>query len=293
MPFRDVAILMLCCVCWAGNFTLIAWAAGDNDVPPLLLAAVRALIVVAIMSPFLLKPRPELFSRMLLVAFFIGPLHLAFLYTGLTTASASGGAIVSQMLIPMSTILAILFLKERIGWIRSTAIVGAFAGTMVMLWQPGALGLDIGLLVILVAYLWIAIGSVIMRTLGDMDWRVYVAWTAVMVAAVMVSASLVFEGDPRPALTTKTVPLLVSAVYAAVFVSILAHGQYFRMLTRYPVNSVVPLTLMVPVFTVAIALVVFGQIPDSRALLGAALILPSVYIIAKRGGSEGAANADD
>ena len=293
MPVRDIAILMLCCVCWAGNFTLIAWAAGDNDVPPLILAAVRALIVVIVMSPFLLKPRPEKFGRMLLVAFFVGPLHLAFLYTGLTTASASGGAIVSQMLIPMSTILAIVFLKERIGWIRSLAIAGAFAGTMVMLYQPGALGFDIGLLIILVAYLWIAIGSVLMRTLGEMDWRVYVAWTAVMVTVVMVTASLVFEGDPRPALADKTVPLMVSAIYAALFVSILAHGQYFRLLTKYPVNSVIPLTLMVPVFTVLIALVVFQELPDARALLGAALILPSVYVIAKRGGGEGAANAED
>ena len=293
MPLRDILVIMVCCVCWAGNFTLIAWAAGDHDVPPLLLAAVRALIVVAIMSPFLFRPRPRLFARMMLVAFFIGPLHLAFLYTGLTTTSASGGAIVSQMLIPMSTLLAIVFLKERIGWRRSTAIVGAFAGTIVMLYQPGSLRPDIGLLIILVAYLWIAIGSVIMRTLGDLDWRVYVAWTAVMVSVVMVTATLVFEGDPRPALADKTFPLLVSAVYAALFVSIFAHGQYFRLLTRYPVNSVVPLTLMVPVFTVLIALVAFGELPSSQAILGAALILPSVYVIAKRGGGEQAANVED
>ena len=73
MPLRDILVIMVCCVCWAGNFTLIAWAAGDHDVPPLLLAAVRALIVVAIMSPFLFRPRPRLFARMMLVAFFIGP----------------------------------------------------------------------------------------------------------------------------------------------------------------------------------------------------------------------------
>jgi len=284
MAPRDIFILMLCCACWAGNFTLIAWAANDNNVPPLLLAAVRALIVVAIMSPFLFKPRPQLFRRMLLVAFFVGPMHLAFLYTGLTTASASGGAIVSQMLIPMSTLLAILFLKERIGLIRSTAIVGAFAGTLVMLWQPGALAFDTGLLIILVAYFWIAVGSVMMRTLGDLDWRIYVAWTAVMVAVIMVTASLVFEGDPRPALTTQTLPLFVSAIYAALAVSIVAHGQYFRLLTRYEVNDVIPLTLMVPVFTVLIAFIAFQTLPSQQALLGAALILPCVYVIAKRGG---------
>ena len=282
MPPRDVAILMLCCICWAGNFTLIAWAAGDQGVPPLLLAAVRALIVVVVMSPFLFASRPALFRRMLLVALFIGPLHLACLYTGLTLASASAGAIVSQMLIPMSTLLAILFLGERVRWVRGLAIAGAFAGTLVMLWEPGSLRPDLGVLLVLVAYFWIAVGSVIMRTLGEMDWRIYVAWTAVLVTAAMSAASFAFEGDPRPALATKTWPLLASAIYAALAVSIFSHGQYFRLLTLHPVSRVVPLTLMVPVFTVALALLLFGETPSSRALAGAALILPSVYVIARR-----------
>ena len=284
MAPRDLLVLLICCCAWAGNFVLIAWAAGTEGVPPLMLAAVRALIVLVVMSPFLFRPRPELFGRMMLVAVFIGPLHLACLYTGLSMTSASGGAIVSQMLIPMSTILAVLFLGERLGWRRMTAIAVAFLGTMIILYEPGGLGLDVGLLVILVAYLWIAIGSVIMRTLGDLDWRIYVAWTAVLVFAAMTAGSLAFETDHAAQARELWFPLAVSAVYAALAVSIFAHGQYFRLLTRYPVSVVVPVTLLVPVLTVAIGVGLLGERLSWPIAVGAALILPSVYVIARRDG---------
>ena len=284
MAPRDIAILMLCCVGWAGNFLMIAWAAGANGVPPLMMAAVRAAMVVAIMSPFLLRARPPNFGRMMMVCVFVGPLHLAFLYTGLQTASGAGGAIVSQMLIPMATVLSVVFLKERIGWRRSLAIAGAFAGTMVMLWEPGALSLDIGLSLVLLAYMSLAVGSVMMRTLGEMDWRLYVAWMAMLVVVVMGAATFAFEADHAEVVRTKAVPLFASSVYAALIVSVFAHGQYFRLLTRYPVNAVIPLTLLVPVLAVGLSLVLLGEVPGVRALVGAAVILPCVYVIAKRGG---------
>ena len=282
MSARDLLVLLICCCAWGGNFVLVAWAAGTEGVPPLMLAAVRAAIVLAIMFPFLFRPRPELFGRMLLVAAFIGPLHLAFLYTGLSMASASGGAIVSQMLIPMSTLLAVVFLGERLGWRRSLAIAAAFAGTVVILWEPGGVGLDLGLLIILAAYLWIAIGSILMRSLGAVDWRIYVAWTAVLVLVSMSTASLVFESDHIAEAQAKWFPLVVSALYAALAVSIFAHGQYFRLLGRYPVSVVIPVTLLVPVITVALGILFLDETLTRQILFGAALILPGVYVIAKR-----------
>ena len=284
MPLRDVAILLLCCVAWGGNFVVISWATNLSQVPPMLVVAVRALIVTALMSPFLLRPRPARFWRMMGVALFIGPIHLAFLYSGLSIAPAGASAIVSQMLIPMSTVLAVVFLRESIGWRRSLAIAGAFGGVVVMVYRPGMLAMEVGLLVILAAYLWIAIGSVLMRTLGEMDWRVYVAWTAVLVSAVMVPATLVFESGHLFHIQNNALPLFGAAVYAAILVSIFAHGQYFRLLTRYAVNDVVPLTLMTPLFAVGLSIAFLGESLERQTLIGAALILPCVYVIARRGG---------
>lgn len=274
---------MICCLGWAANFVVSAWALGAHPVPPFMLATVRAAIVLLIMGVYLFKPRPEKFGLLLIVCACVGPIHLGFLYTGLQTASASGSSIVSQMLIPFATMLSMIFLKEKVGWVRGLAITGAFIGVMVMIYEAGNVRPNIGLLYIMGAYFSLAVGSIVMKRVGDISWQQYVTWMALMVLVAMGAATLLFETGHGQIWATSKVPLLSAAGYAAVGVTILAHGQYFNLIKRYDVSVVVPLTLMVPVFTCVLGVLVLKETLYLRYLVGAALILPCVYIIARRG----------
>lgn len=283
MRALDFTILMVCCLGWAGNFVVSAWALGSNPVPPFMLAAVRAAIVLIVMGIYLFKPRPKKFGLLLIVCACVGPIHLGFLYTGLQTASASGSSIVSQMLIPFATILSVVFLKEKVGWVRGLAIAGAFAGVMVMIYEPGGLRPDIGLLYVMAAYFSLAVGSIIMKRVGDVSWQQYVTWMALMVLIALGAASALLETGHQQIWDSSKLPLLIAASYAALAVTVLAHGQYFNLIRRYEVSLVVPLTLMVPVFACILGVVFLKETIFLRYYLGAALILPCVYIIAKRG----------
>lgn len=279
----DILTIIICCLFWAANFTVGSWALGTQSAQPFALAAVRAAFVLLFMGLFLFKPRPERFSLLLLVCFFMGPLHLGFLYTGLQTAQASTSAIVSQMLIPFATILSLIFLKERIGWVRAAAILGAFIGTIIMVYEPGALGLSWGLVFILLAYLSAAIASILIKRVGDIDWRIYVSWMAAMMLPLMGIASFLVEREAYSVMIkTSLWPLLTAALYAAIGVTIIAHGQYFRLLRRYDVSTVVPLTLMTPLMGVFIGIIFLKESLGPQALIGAVLILPCVAIIVLR-----------
>ena len=288
MRFSDFLILMLCCLGWAGNLVLTSWALGNNPVPPFMLASVRAAFVVLLFFPFLRRPVPERWGLLLIVCACVGPLHLSFLYTGLQTASATGSAIVSQMLIPMATLLSIMFLKERVGVKRGLAITGAFIGTIIMIYDPQDLSFDVGLLYIIGAYVAMAIGSIVIKKVGDVDWRQYVLWMAVMVLATLGPASLFFESGQAAVWENSRIPLLGTALYAALVVTIFAHGQYFNLLQKYDVSVVVPLTLVVPLLAAIMGVLFLGEHIHQRYYLGAALILPCVYIIAKRQGVKSA-----
>ena len=279
----DFVILMICCLGWAGNFVVTAWAVGNNPVPPFMLAACRAAIVLLIMGYFLFKSRPEKFGLLLIVCACVGPIHLSFLYTGLQTASASGSSIVSQMLIPFATFLSIIFLKEKVGWVRGLAIAGAFVGVMVMIYEPGGLKPDIGLLYTMIAYFSMAVGSIVMKRVGDIPWQQYVAWMALMVLITMGVASALIETGHQEVWASSKIPLLITASYAAIGVTIVAHGQYFNLIKRYEVSLVVPLTLMVPVFACILGVLLLKETIFLRYYIGAALILPCVYVIARRG----------
>jgi len=262
-----------------------AWALGGSSVQPFMLASTRALIVLAIMGVFLFRPLPKNFLRLLFVCFCVGPLHLALLYTGLQTAPASGASIISQALIPMATLLSVVWLKEHIGWRRTLAIIGALIGVLIMIYEPGALNFDPGLIAVLVAYMALAVGTVAIRRVPDVDWRVYVAWTAVMVFILSTLATLLFEDNHAEVWRDDKTPLLTAAVYAALAVSVIAHGQYFRLLQSNPVNRVVPLSIMVTVFATVLGMLLLDEKLYLRYMVGAALILPCVWFIARRGTS--------
>jgi len=283
MRAYDFIILMVCCLGWAANFVVSAWALGKNPVPPFMLATVRAAIVLLIMGYFLFKQRPEKFGLLMVVCACVGPIHLGFLYTGLQTASASGSSIVSQMLIPFATILSVIFLKEKVGWVRGLAIAGAFIGVMVMIYEPGGLKPDIGLIYIILAYFSIAVGSIVMKWVGDISWQQYVTWMALMVLVTMGTASAIFETGHQAVWDSSKIPLLIAAAYAAIGVTIIAHGQYFNLIKKYDVSLVVPLTLMVPVFACILGVMFLKETIFLRYYIGGALILPCVYIIARRG----------
>jgi len=282
MKFTDFTILMMCCLAWAANFVVSAWALGNNPIPPFMLAGVRAIIVLALMGLFLFRKRPDNFGALLFVCACVGPIHLGLLYTGLQTATASGGSIVSQMMIPIATVLSVIMLGEKIGRVRGVAIVGAFIGVMIMIYDPKGLKPDIGLLYILLAYVSLAFGSVVMKRVGQVDWRVYVAWMALMVFVVMVPLSILFETGQVEVWRESRFPFLIAAGYAAIAVTIFAHGQYFSLIGKYPVSVVVPLTLIMPLFTCILGVAFLKEDILARYYIGAALILPCVYIIAKR-----------
>jgi len=151
-----------------------------------------------------------------------------------------------------------------------------------MIYEPGSVSFDIGLIHVLLAYVALALGSVLMKMVGNIDWKVYVAWTAVVVFISSTFLSVLLETDQVLIITTNAVPLFITAAYAALAVSIFAHGQYFRLLTKYDVSVVVPLTLMTTVFATLLGIFLLGDKLYPRYIIGGLIILPSVYIIARR-----------
>ena len=48
----DFWVMMLCCLCWGGNFVMTSWALGSSSVQPFMLASARAMLVLAVMGIF-------------------------------------------------------------------------------------------------------------------------------------------------------------------------------------------------------------------------------------------------
>lgn len=274
-------LMCLCCLIWGGNFVLSRWILADYGIPPFFFAFLRFVLLSVLMFPFLF-PLPEKFFYLAGAALCMGAGHLAFLYTGLQTASASSGAIVSQMLIPFATILSVIFLKEKIGLWRLTGILGALAGVFILIYDPQDVRLDVGLVFIAVAFFSAAVASILIKRVGDVSPMQYLAWMGVLAVPVSGLATLVAETG-RIALAGQAGWVLgVGVVYAVVLASICAHGLYFFLLKRYDVTLIVPLNLMTPVWAVILGITLLGEDFGLRAVIGAVLVMGSVLLITGR-----------
>ena len=56
--------------------------------------------------------------------------------------------------------------------------------------------------------------------------------------------------------------------YQAVFVTVMGYGVWYRMMRRFPINQVMPFTLLVPVFGVISGVVLLGDPLTGLMLLG-------------------------
>jgi len=281
MRINDFFILSLCCLIWGGNFVLSKWILSDLALPPFFFAAVRFSLVTVLMSPFLL-PMPKHFLKLCLAGLCVGALHLAFLYTGLKTAPAGAAAIVSQMMIPFATILSVVFLHEKIGLRRGLGICGALIGVIILIYNPDNMAFDTGLIYIAIAFFIIALGSVLIKGVGDIGPFQYLAWMGVLAVPSLGLASFLFETGQIEATKAAGSGIIIGVLYTALLASIFAHGQYFRLLKTYDVSLVVPLTLMSPFWAVILGVIIRDEPFGFKLIIGATFILASVFIIARR-----------
>lgn len=282
MRFSDFMVLCACCLIWGSNFVVSKWMLTDLSIPPLFFAFARFLLVAILMAPFLF-PLPKKFGRLCLAALCVGGLHLTFLYIGLKTAPASSSAIVSQMLIPFATILSVIFLKEKIGIRRGLGITGALIGVVILIYNPNSLSFDIGLIYVMFAFLTMAIGSILIKGVGEVAPFQYLAWMGVLAVLMLGVLSAVYETDQILIAKQAGWKLGVGVLFTALLSSIFAHGQYFRLLKTYDVTLIVPLTLMSPFWGVTFGVLLRGEPFGVQFVVGAALMLVSVYVIARRG----------
>jgi O-acetylserine/cysteine efflux transporter len=69
---------------------------------------------------------------------------------------------------------------------------------------------------------------------------------------------------------------ILSTLYTAVLCSLFGYGVWNSLLSRYPVGSIVPFALIVPVAGIATAWAALGQTPTISEILGGAILLGGI-----------------
>jgi len=282
MPLSHLLLLLFICLLWAGNFIAAAWAVRVFE--PVSFTVVRFGLVLVLLLPFLRIPARGQWGTLLACCWTMGAIHFGMVFLALgRSEDVSSIALLMQVYVPLSTLMAVLLLGERIGWRTTSGILIAFAGVLVMGLDPLVLSqLDVVALV-LAAALSLATGTILMRRLEGIGVFSFQAWNALLsLVPLALLATLLETPSEIMAISARQPEVWLAVGYSAVAASIIGHGGFYWLIQRHEVNLITPYLLLVPVLAVALGIFVWGDRPGPRLLTGGALVLAGVLWITLR-----------
>jgi O-acetylserine/cysteine efflux transporter len=284
MSIPHLLMILLANTAWGLNF--IAGKIGAEHFQPLFFTALRFLFLLLLMLPWL-KPAPGYMKPLLKVAFLLGVLHFSMIFIGLHAGgNIASIAITTQLYVPFSAILASVFLREKISLRSLSSIALAFAGVMVIGFDPIVFNHLDAILWVAGSAIVMAVATILMRQCPNLGVFRLQAWIALVALPSLLLLSLIFESGQFQVLSDAFFFDFWPPLYSAVGASIIGHGIVYYLLGRYPVSIVTPLLLPTPVIATFLGVLVFGDILGWKMIVGGSMTLLGVLMLVKPANSQ-------
>lgn len=289
MTTRHSLLAALVAVLWGLNFVAIDLGlhANGRDVPPLLFVAMRFLLVVFPWILFIRKPDVS-WAAIIGVGLFMSAGQFGLLYLSMALGMPAGlASLVLQAQVLLTVLLAALFLGERPSRRQLAGVVLGVAGLAIVAVGRSSVAPLLPFIIVLGAALSWAAGNVIARKAKATSGLGLVVWSGAVVPLPLIALSLVIDGPDAIAATILDLQAgtVLSAIYTAVFASLVGYGIWNWLLAKYPPSAVVPFTLLVPVVGMSAAWLALQEVPSVTELTGGLLLLGGVATaVLNRGG---------
>ena len=280
MTFAHLALLIFINACWGFNF--IAGKIGTGLFGPLLFSGLRFLVVLLLLLPFIRPVRGQM-TQIIKIGVVMGVCHYAIMFYAMSIAdNISAIAIAAQLAVPLSTLMAVVFLHEKVGVTRSVAIALSFAGVVLIGFEPISGDHLLSVAMATLGSVAIAAASIWMRQLQSVGVFNLQAWIALIAAPSLLVLSVGVEAPDLALLAGMRWQDYWSPVYSAIGATIIGHGSFYYLLQRYPVNQVSPFITLSTLFAILFGVTLMDDVLTPRIIAGGVLTLIGVTIIAKR-----------
>jgi len=281
MALRDFALLVLVCMTWASNNIVSKYVVSDLDIQPMFYSALRFGLVAIAVCPWLFPmPRPR--WRLITVALLMGGGNFTLVFMGLKTATPSEVAVVTQLGVPITTVLSMVMLGERVRWRRGLGIVLTLAGALTVMWDPAGVHASVGLFYVVGSAFLGSLGAVMMKQFEGVKPLQFQAWVGLSSVLPLALLSAIFEPGQVQAGVAAGWPFVAAVLYSGLAVSVGAHTAFYLLIQRYEANLISPLTLMTPLATIALGVLILHDPFGPRMAIGTAVAMAGVLIIALR-----------
>ena len=271
------ALAVAIAIIWGLNFAIAKSVLAYF--PTYLMLTIRLLIIVVILLPFLRKPiMPMKQLLKISIVFIMGHFGLMFLSLehGL---NSTVGIVIDQMRVPFAVTLGYFIFGEVMGKKGIFGILLAILGTFVIVGTPNvATNYTAFWMLISSSFCW-AVYNIMVKNL-DVNPMAFIAWVSLFGLPQMLIMSLLVDRDYNLDLLINA-PLKewLSIFYIAIAATMIAHGSWYYLLKRYPVNVVAPYSLLIPFFGVLSGVFILDEVLTWQVVVGGVLTVAGVSII--------------
>lgn len=273
MPITHLLLVLLIVVVWGFNFVMIK--IGLEGMSPLFLCAIRFLVSCFPAILFIKRPAAP-FKLILAYGLIIFVLQFACLFVGMSVGMSPGlASLVLQTHVFFTILLAVLFLGEVPNRWQVIGALIAFIGIGIVGFNLNADITPIGLILILGAALSWGIGNFISKKIGKVNIASLVVWGSFVALPPFCLMTLIFDG---PASIVSTIQHFnwmstLSVLYIVFASTWFGYGAWNWLLSRYPVATIVPFALLVPVCGMMFSTLVLGEPLESWKLKAAFFVI--------------------
>jgi len=277
LSFRDILLAISVPILLGFGFVIAKPAM--QYFPPYLLMGLRFTIPALILVWWFPIPK-GLFLDLFKVSFIGSTLQYGLTYTGLNIIDASSAVLLIQLEVPFGIIIAFFLLKE-IPSIKNIIGLGiAFVGVFILTGAPNLEGKFIGVLLTLSgAFTW-SLGAVMAKPISKkIGAFALMTWLCVFSGPILILVSVIFNGNPMQYILSANFYSWLTVIYLGLFMQPAAYGAWYYVLSRYPVNKVMPVLLLLPVVGLITAIFLLGEDPPKQVFLGGTIIVFGVAMI--------------
>lgn len=274
---RDVLFGLLVILIWASN--TIAIKLITTEIPPFTGLAIRLALGTIMLIPFYRWPGMDKFKLIAQIVFLLVVLHWGSLIWSIDKLDASMAAILLQTQVIFSTLIGFFIFKESFGWRTKGGIALGIIGVIALVGLPENPPAMIGVIGMIFSMSMISSSYARMKSLHGITPMNYMAHLHLL--GLFPVIALAFALEEPLAIDTSTInynTLIPALLFQVIFVGG-AHTIWQRLMTRNAMSGLPNLALLLPVFGVALAIIILGDSVTLSMIIGGTVTTLGVGII--------------
>lgn len=278
LSLRHALLALAVTAVWGSNFVVIH--IGLEHLPPLLFAALRFLC--AFLPAALFLKRPDVPWRNLAAyGLLVGAGQFGVLFIAMNGHITPGlASLVVQTQVFFTIGLAMVLSGERVRPFQVAALLITLVGLSIILLHTDGSTTGLGLALVLVAAASWAGSNIVVRATPGVDMVAYVVWASLFTVPPLILLSLVFEGWPamRDGLANADAGTWAAVLWQSVGNTMFGYAMWGWLLSRYPVATIAPMALLVPIFGMGASALWLGEPLQSWKLAAAGLVMAGLAL---------------